>query len=107
MAIKLSKEAKQELFPSIRRFFKEKWEQDVGDLKAELLLDFCLREICPAVYNQAIRDAQSFFQEKVSDLEGTCYEPEMMYWRASPKASADAPADAPADAQSNTQSDKQ
>ncbi|PSB06211.1 hypothetical protein C7B62_23435 [Pleurocapsa sp. CCALA 161] len=53
----------------------------MGDLKAALLLDFCLREICPTVYNQAIIDARSFVDSKLSDLEDTCYEPEFDYWQ--------------------------
>jgi hypothetical protein len=47
-----------------------------------LLLDFCVREIGPAVYNQAIADAQAYFQGRVADLEGVCYEPEFVYWGA-------------------------
>ncbi|MGL6344128.1 MAG: DUF2164 family protein [Waterburya sp.] len=52
----------------------------MGDLKASLFLDFCLQEICPSVYNQAIIDARSFMEDKLSDLEDTCYEPEFDYW---------------------------
>ena len=81
MAIELSKEATKALVSSIQKYFDKHLEEDIGDLKAGLLLDFCLREICPTVYNQAIRDAQAYFQEKVIDLDGTCYVPEMSYWK--------------------------
>ena len=81
MAIELPQEVKKELIPSIQKYFREHLDDDIGDLKAELLLDFCLREICPTVYNRAIRDAQAVFQERVADLDGTCYEPEMTYWK--------------------------
>ncbi len=81
MAIELPREVKKELIPSIQKYFREHLDDDIGDLKAELLLDFCLREICPTVYNRAIRDAQAVFQERVADLDGTCYEPEMTYWK--------------------------
>ena len=53
---------------------------EVGDLKAKLLLDFFLGEIGPIVYNSAIADAQAYFQGKVADLEGSCYEAEFGYW---------------------------
>jgi uncharacterized protein (DUF2164 family) len=33
------------------------------------LLQFILDEIAPSVYNLAIRDAQAYLQEKISDLE--------------------------------------
>ena len=81
MAIELPQELKKELIPSSQKYFREHLDDDIGDLKAELLLDFCLREICPTVYNRAIRDAQAVFQERVADLDGTCYEPEMTYWK--------------------------
>lgn len=84
MAIELPKEAKKELISSIRKYFEVHLDDDIGDLKAELLLDYMLREICPTVYNKAIRDAQAFFHDRAADLEGTCHEPEMTYWQKSP-----------------------
>jgi hypothetical protein len=33
------------------------------------------------VYNGAVADAQAYFQGKVTDLEGSCYEAEFGYWR--------------------------
>ncbi len=81
MTIKLSKITKQQLIKSIKRYFEEKLDEEIGDLKAALLLDFCLQEICPSVYNQAIIDARSFVDSKLSDLEDTCYEPEFDYWK--------------------------
>jgi uncharacterized protein (DUF2164 family) len=83
VAIELSQEVKKDLIPSIQKYFREHMDDDIGDLKAELLLDFCLREICPTVYNRAIHDAQAFLQDRVADLDGTCFEPEMTYWKKS------------------------
>jgi len=69
------------MISSIKRFFIEEFEQEIGDLKAMQVLDFCVREIGPKIYNQAIADAQTILQEKVSDLSGVLYEPESSYWR--------------------------
>ncbi len=80
MPITLSQEAKKRLIPSIRRYMTENMEQEIGDLKADLLLDYFLKEIAPTVYNQAITDAQAYFQEKAADLEGVRYEAEFGYW---------------------------
>lgn len=79
--IELPKEAKRELRPSIRRFFTEHLEEEIGDLKADLLLDFCLKEICPTVYNLAIRDAQAQLQRNVAELDETCYHSEQTFWK--------------------------
>jgi uncharacterized protein (DUF2164 family) len=81
MALKLSKDTRQMMIASVRRFFSEDMEEKIGDLKASLVLDFCLQEIAPSVYNQAIADAQAHMQEKVTDLDGSCYEPEFTYWK--------------------------
>jgi uncharacterized protein (DUF2164 family) len=81
MAVQLDKDTEQYLLGSIRRFFAEELDEDIGDLKAGRVLDFCLREIGPSTYNQAISDAQAFFQEKVSDLGGVQYEAEFDYWK--------------------------
>jgi len=81
MTIKLHREAEKFLIGSVRRFFSEKLESEIGELKASLILDFCVREIGPSIYNQAIADAQTYFQEKASDLGGVRFEPEFDYWK--------------------------
>ncbi len=80
MAIKLSKQTEQQLIASIKRYCAENMEEEVGDLKASLLLDFCVREIGPSIYNQAIAEAQTYFQDRVVDLDSCCYQLEFGYW---------------------------
>jgi len=81
MPIKLAKDTEKHLTDSIKRFFAEDMDDEIGDLKALRILDFCLTEIGPSIYNQAIADAQTFFQEKVLDLGGVRYEVEFDYWK--------------------------
>lgn len=80
MPIELPDETARLLRASIKRYFAENLDQDIGDLKADLLLDFAVREIGPSVYNQAIADAQAYFQGRVADLEGVCFQKEFGYW---------------------------
>ncbi len=80
MTIRLKDETEKQLIASIRRFFREEMEEEYGDLKARLVLDFCIKEIAPSVYNQAVADAQAFVQAKLEDLEATCWKPELAYW---------------------------
>jgi len=56
-------------------------EDEIGDLKGALLLDFFLKELGPFIYNQAIKDAQASMQDRVNDLDATCYQPEFTYWK--------------------------
>lgn len=81
MAIKLKQEVEQRLLASIQRYCAENLDEDVGELKARLLLDFCVREIGPSVYNQAILDAQAAMQDKIAEIETICYETEFGYWK--------------------------
>lgn len=81
MAIKLNQQTEEYLKGSIKRFFLEELDDDIGDLKAKLVLDFIVREIGPSVYNQAIADAQQTLEGAVSDLAGIRYEPEFDYWK--------------------------
>ncbi len=74
--IKLSDERRADLIQAIRGYFREHLDEDIGELKASLLLDFLVKKLGPPVYNRAIRDAHAFIQEKLLDLEGEFYEPE-------------------------------
>ncbi|MBM41406.1 MAG: hypothetical protein CL483_05705 [Acidobacteria bacterium] len=80
MAITLTTEAEAQTMASLKRYVREELDQDIGDLKAKLLLDYLLKEVGPVVYNQAISDAQAYFTNRVADLEGSCHEPEFVYW---------------------------
>jgi len=80
MPIKLSPETIKRLVASIKRYAAENLDEEIGDLKAGLLLDYCLKEIGPSIYNQAIADAQAYFTGRVADLEGVCHEPEFGFW---------------------------
>lgn len=84
MTIELSDDARKQAIASIRRYFADVLEQDIGDLKAQLLLEFFLKEIAPSVYNGAVADAQAFLRDRLADLEGACFAPEFAYW---PKSS--------------------
>jgi uncharacterized protein (DUF2164 family) len=80
MAITLHPDTRKQLTASLKRYFVEHLDDEIGDLKAGLLLDYCLQEIGAVVYNKAIADAQTYFQERAVDLEGVCYEKEFTYW---------------------------
>ena len=81
MMIDISKDIEQRLIESIKQYYEEYMDNEIGDLKARLLLDFCLKEIGPSIYNKAIADAQTIMHEKVDDLDGSCYQPEFSFWK--------------------------
>jgi uncharacterized protein (DUF2164 family) len=88
MEIQLRKDVEKRMEASIQRYCAETLGIEVGELKAALFLKFCLEEIGPSVYNLAIADAQAFFQEKVADLENTCFVTEFTHWKERGKSPA-------------------
>jgi uncharacterized protein (DUF2164 family) len=80
MDIKLSADTEKRLHGAIQRFVAEEYGESVGELGAGTFLIFCLKEIGPAIYNQAISDAQACLQERVTDLENICFAEETSYW---------------------------
>jgi uncharacterized protein (DUF2164 family) len=83
MNIALTDDATTQSIASIRRYFAEELDQDIGDLKARLLLEFVVKEIGPSIYNGAIADAQTYLRDRVADLEGVCAVPEFAFWPGS------------------------
>jgi uncharacterized protein (DUF2164 family) len=80
MTIKLSDDARKRSIASIKRYFLEELDQDIGELKAGLVVDFFLKEIAPTIYNGAIADAQTYVRDRLVDLDGACAAPEFAYW---------------------------
>jgi uncharacterized protein (DUF2164 family) len=85
MNIELSKEVRAQAIASIQRYFTENMDEPIGELPAGLLLNFFLEEVGPAVYNQAIADAQARLERMTVDLGGELYADEFQYW---PRADA-------------------
>lgn len=87
MDIKLSPATEKRLHGAIQRFVAEEYGESLGELGAGTFLAFCLKELGPAIYNQAIADAQACLQERVTDLENICFATETSYWDTGAKKS--------------------
>ena len=79
MHVELSGDRRDGIVRSVRQFFEEQLDLALSDFQAERVVDFFVKELGAPVYNQAIRDAHGFLQEKLQDLEGEFYEPEEPY----------------------------
>ena len=85
-AIVFSADAKKRAVASIRRYFAETLDEEIGELKATLVLDYFLTELGPSIYNQAIGDARHFFEERTADLAAICYHAEFPFWAKAKRA---------------------
>jgi uncharacterized protein (DUF2164 family) len=76
MRIRLSSERRARLLHALKAHVAAEFDEPLSDFRAQALLDFFIRELGPSVYNQGVRDATAFIQEKLGDLEGEIYEHE-------------------------------
>ena len=68
--IKLSKEKREEMIKSIKNYYFEEKDEEIGDLAATLFLDFIINELASEFYNQGVYDAYGFMNDKIEDLLG-------------------------------------
>jgi uncharacterized protein (DUF2164 family) len=85
VTIELSLQARGDAIASIQRYFERNMPEPIGELPTGLLLNYFMEEIGPAIYNQAIADAQTRLHQRVADLDGELYEETFQYW---PRATA-------------------
>ena len=76
MELKLSEDRLKLMTEKVQSYFRNEHDEAIGDLKAEMYIEFFLKELGPKIYNQAIDDANVFIQEKLIDLDSTLYLPE-------------------------------
>lgn len=76
MEIKLAEDRIRLLTEKTQIYFRNEHDESLGELKANMIVEFFIKEIGPQIYNQAINDAYAFIQDKLIDLESTLYAPE-------------------------------
>lgn len=71
--IKLSREQKQQLINNVKRYFETERDENLGDLAAENLIEFMLKQLGPIAYNAALSDARLTVMEQMQRLEEEIY----------------------------------
>ncbi len=64
----MSKEQKENMIHLLQEYFMEEHGEEIGNLKAMLLLDFIMEKLAPAFYNLGIEDSHQYMTEKIDDL---------------------------------------
>lgn len=80
MPLELSKAAHAAALTSLERYFLEENGEPIGNMAAGALLNFFLTEIGPAIYNQAIADAQESMQARVAEIDIELHAAPFEYW---------------------------
>jgi uncharacterized protein (DUF2164 family) len=73
MILKMPREQKIQIISLVQQYFREERDEEIGDLAAEFLMDFMMKQISPFIYNQAINDVQSIVSQKMALLEEDVY----------------------------------
>jgi uncharacterized protein (DUF2164 family) len=66
--IKITKDQRNEMIAAIKHYFLKEREEEIGDLRAGLMLDFILEELAPEFYNQGVSDSYTYMKNTIEDL---------------------------------------
>ena len=69
MFTKLPKAARDGMKEEIRTFFYHERDEEIGEIAAEAVLDFCLEKLGPYLYNEGIQDAIKLINERNLNTE--------------------------------------
>ena len=67
--INIDQGTREEMIKSIKSFFLDERDEDLGDLSSSLILDFIIEELAPEFYNQGIEDSYKYMNDKIEDLQ--------------------------------------
>ena len=66
--IRFSREETQALVRALQGYFDRELEQTLGDIPAQMLLDFLIDSLGPAFYHRGLYDAQAVIAARLEDL---------------------------------------
>jgi uncharacterized protein (DUF2164 family) len=72
--ISLSPERRASLLAALQHHFEDEFDEPLSGFRAEGLVDFFVRHLGPPVYNQGVKDAAGYIQERLADIEGEIHE---------------------------------
>ena len=71
--INMTREEKVKIVERIKTYFEEEHSEAMGNLAAEQLLDFMIKEVGPYMYNRAVYDARQLVNERFAQLDEDLY----------------------------------
>ena len=74
MRVQLTDERRAQILEKLRGHYREEFDEELSDFRAEGLLDFFVASLGPPIYNQAIQDARAYMAERLDDLDATFHE---------------------------------
>lgn len=69
----LPDESRKTIIEELRRFYKTEFDQDLGVIKADTLLDKFLELAAVEIYNEAIDSTERLVEDRISELKMELY----------------------------------
>ena len=66
--IKLTKEQREDMISTIKNYFNNEREEELGDLASSKILDFIIDELALEFYNQGVYDSYQYMNRSIDDL---------------------------------------
>lgn len=64
----LNKEKRNSMINSIREYFQNERDEEMGELAAGLILDFFMEELAAEFYNKGVQDAYKYMSDRLEDV---------------------------------------
>jgi uncharacterized protein (DUF2164 family) len=64
----LTKEQREGMVSAIKTYFIEEREEEIGDLAANIMLNFIIEKLAPEFYNVGVYDSYKYMSDRVEDL---------------------------------------
>lgn len=65
----LKKEEKEYMIARIQEYFELERDESIGELAADQMLDYMVKELGPFLYNKGIYDARQMVEQKVMNID--------------------------------------
>ena len=64
----LTREKKETMISQIQAYFLKEKDEELGNLAANLLLDFIIEKLAPEFYNQGVYDSYKYMNDRIEEV---------------------------------------
>ena len=64
----ITNERREDIVDAIKIYFSEERGEEIGDLRAKLILDFIMEKMAPEFYNQGVSDSCQYMKNMIEDV---------------------------------------
>ena len=73
MQLELTDHRKTQFKGQLQSLFRDEFDEELSEYRAQEILKLAIKTLCPDVYNQAVQDVRAHLQVKLDDLDVEIY----------------------------------